>query len=181
MKTNLGTIYCPSCGGKMAFIEKEITENAIEERRAEKLTKAHTQLIQWIGFAVFLLVLSNMFRDLSNRMPSMDIMPFFYGPPVVGAGEDSHLIIIGRGESYLELGKIALPIQKVNSIAAGEPTPDEKASDVEVVTNTEDVQTTTITTKDGRSIQGTILGKTNTHITVAAGGKIEVLAADNVK
>lgn len=182
MEVQLGKIYCPACGSKMAFIEKDIAEKAVEERRREKLTKAHNQLIQWVGLAILILVVANMFRDLSNRMPHVDVKPFFYGPPVVGAGSEGHIMVIGRGDSYLELGQRTMDISEVETLDPDEATPEQKEADAGIVTGMLDSQQQeTFTTSEGKVIKGRLLGRTETFVVIDAGGSIQIVPADKLK
>jgi hypothetical protein len=114
-------------------------------------------------------------------MPEYDIMPFFYGPPAVGAGERDRMLIVGRGSGYLDIGQLTMPVPEVKAVAAEVPTPDQKTADAESVAGMRETQVETITTKDGRTVTGRVLGRTNTYISIAVDGKAQILPVDSIR
>ena len=129
----LGGIYCPECGAKMEFVAEEITTQAFEERKAEKMEILHNQLIQWLSLAIGLLVIACCFRSFSRRIPEVDTPPFFYGPSTIGAGQETGPMLIGRGKGYLNLGSRGLPVPQVEILKPEDITPEKRAEDTEMV------------------------------------------------
>lgn len=179
----LGKIYCPECGAKMEFIEEEITAQAVEERKAERIGELHERLIQWIALAIGLLVIACCFRNFARRIPEVDVPPFFYGPATIGVGQESGPMVIGRGKGYLNLGTSGLPVPPVKTLEPEDTTPKEKAEDEESVQKLAKAHTVIVTLKkdDSMIIRGRLLGKTFTHLSVAVGNKIVVMADDEVE
>ncbi len=178
----LGSIYCPECGTKMEFIAEEITAQAVEQRKAERMGELHSRLIQWIALAIGLFVIACCFRNFARRIPEVDVPPFFYGPATIGVGQEAGPMVIGRGKGYLDLGRSGLPVPLIKTLEPKDATPEEKAEDKETVKNLAKAHTVIITLKkDGGIIRGRFLGKTLTHLSVAVGNKIVVMANDEVE
>ena len=181
-KMKLGSIYCPKCGAKMEFVAEEITARAAAERKAEKMGELHERLIQWLALAIVLLVIACCFRNFARRIPEVDIPPFFYGPATIGADQEFRPMVIGRGKGYLDLGRSGLPVPPVETLEPEDATPEEKAEDKETVEKLAQAHPVIVTLKKDRStIHGKLLGKTLTHLSVAVGNKIIVMANDEVE
>ena len=181
-RMKLGGIFCPECGAKMEFVEEEITRQAVDERKAEKMRDLHQRLIRWIGLAIGFLVVACCFRNFSRRIPEVDAPPFFYGPATIGVGQEAGPMLIGRGKGYLNLGNRGLPVSLVETLAPEDATSEEKAADAEAVKELAKSRPIIITLKkDGRTINGKLLGKTITHMTLLIGNRVTVLANEDVE
>lgn len=182
IRVKMGSIYCPKCGDKMKFVEKEVTANAARERKAEKIANLQEQLVQWIALAVVLFVVAHCFRDFSKRMPRVDVPPFFYGPATVGAGDDVTPMVIGNGGGYLDLGRHGLPVPAVKTLKPDDASEEERVADGEAIKEMGRARTVTITMKGtGNVVRAKLLGRTLTHLTVIVHNKVEVIAADDVE
>ncbi|MFC1671978.1 hypothetical protein ACFL01_02460 [Planctomycetota bacterium] len=179
--TTLGRMYCPACGEKLAFVEEEVTQRAAQERKSERISDLQEQLIQWTALTFLVLVIAWCFKDYALRQPGADTPAFFYGPPVVGAGKASDMMVIGQGEGYLELGRSALRVPAAQTLEQ-KPTPDDdRKADINEVKKMAAADSVTVTIKGGRSMHGKLLGRTRTHVAIAKGDTIELLPADHVE
>jgi translation initiation factor IF-1 len=179
--TALGRMYCPSCGGKLDFVEAEVTQRAAEERKAERISDLQEQFIQWIALTFLVLVVAWCFKDYALRQSGADAPVFFRGPAVVGTGKASDVMVIGRGGGYLELGKSAVRVPPAESLEAKETPENERKEDVIEVTKMSKAATVTVMLKGGKTMHGSLLGKTQTHVVVGRGDKMEVLPAEQVE
>lgn len=181
-RLKLGGIYCPVCGAKMEFVAEEITARASAERKAERMGELHARLIQWIALAIGILVIACCFRNFARRIPEVDVPPFFYGPATIGIGQEAGPMLIGRGKGYLDFGSRGLPVPSLKILDPKDATPEEKTKDAEAVRELAKSRLVIITLKkDGSTISGRLLGKTITHMTLAVGGRVDILANDDVE
>ncbi len=179
--TALGRMYCPACGGKLDFVEAEVTERAAAERKAERISDLQEQLVQWIALTFLVLVVAWCFKDYALRQPTSNTPVFFRGPAVVGTGKASEVMVIGRGEGYLELPKSALRVPPVSALEPKEANDEERKEDVAAVKKLSNAGTVTVTLKGGKTIHGSLFGKTLTHVAVGKGTTLEIFPAEQVE
>jgi hypothetical protein len=179
--TALGRMYCPSCGGKLDFVEAEVTERAAAERKAERISDLQEQLIQWISLTFLVLVVAWCFKDYALRQPTSNTPVFFRGPAVVGAGKASEVMVIGRGKGYLELPKSALRVPPASALEPQEIKDEERGADVKAVKKLSNAGTVTVTLKGGKTIHGSLLGRTRSHVAIGKGTKLEIFPAEQVE
>ena len=179
--TALGRMYCPSCGGKLDFVEDEVTQRAAAERKAERISDLQEQLIQWIALTFLVLVVAWCFKDYALRQPTSNTPVFFRGPAVVGTGAASEVMVVGRGTGYLEIPKSTFRVPPVSPLDPKEVEDKDRAEDIVAVQKMAAAGTVTVTLKGGKTIHGSLFGRTLSHVAVGKGTTLEIYPAAQVE
>ncbi len=175
--TKLSRIYCPVCGEKMEFVEEEVTARAVEERKRERMENAHRQLMQWLEIVLLLLVVLWRIGLHAHAKPETSVPPFFFGPAVVRM-DDLKPLLIGR-DAGLEVDTRLLGVKKVEPASPTYPGPDELKAAAKSL-KAAGMKTVVISTRDGKSYKGLLLGKTNAAYTLLVDGRERIVPVGNV-